>query len=169
MKMGVDETGRDETAFGFDLFIHRLGILFADILDLIAVEHDNAVFNNFVLPAVKADDITALYESSHCLAFQVLNSNRGRTNKRNHSRQVCFLRSLQSGAPSPSNNKKASAKQSTFRFRGKPGKEFSNPSSVGRMANDTGWCFLRVLLKRHAVVFHEMKTTPVKVSLRRDK
>src|SRR5215467_6135212 len=100
MKMGVDETGRDETAFGFDLFIHRLGKLFADILDLIAVEHDNAVFNNLVLPAVKADDITALYESSHCLAFQVLNSNRGRTNKRNHSRQVYFLRSLQSGTQS---------------------------------------------------------------------
>src|SRR5262245_30842677 len=150
MKMGVDETGRDETAFGFDLFIHRLGILFADILDLIAVEHDNAVFNNLVLPAVKADDITALYESSHCLAFQVLNSNRGRTNKRNHSRQA-FLRSLQSAAPSASNNKEASAIQSTFRFSGKPGKEFLNPSPVDRMANDTGWCFLLVLLKRHAL------------------
>jgi hypothetical protein len=73
------------------------------------------------------------------------------------------------GRASPSNNKKASAKQSAFRFRGKPGKEFSNPSSVDRMANDTGWCFLLVLLKRHAVVFHEMKTTPVKVTLRRDK
>src|SRR5262245_23390210 len=76
MKMGVDETGRDETTFGFDLFVHRLGILFADVLDLIAGEDDNAVFNNFVLPAVKADDITALYKGFHCLAFQVLNSNR---------------------------------------------------------------------------------------------
>src|SRR5215831_4820144 len=126
MKMGVDETGRDETAFGFDLFIHRLGILFADILDLIAVEHDNAVFNNFVLSAVKADDITALYESSHCLAFQVLNSNRGRTNKRNHSRQV-LLEIATIGRAKPvqqqkgkCDNKKASAKQSTFRFAENP-------------------------------------------------
>jgi hypothetical protein len=88
MKMGIDEPGRDKTTFGFDLFIHRFGILFADVLNAIAVEYHDTVFDDLVLPAVKADDITALYESSHCLAFQVLNSNRGRTNKRNHSRQV---------------------------------------------------------------------------------
>src|SRR5215467_10973292 len=168
MKMSVDETGRDETAFGFDLFIHRLGILFADILDLIAIEHDNAVFNNFVLPAVEADDITALYESSHCLAFQVLNSNRGRTNKRNHSRQV-LLEIATIGRAKPVQQQKGKCEAIHLPLSRKTGKEFSNPSSVDRMANDAGWCFLLVLLKRHAVVFHEMKTTPVKVTLRRDK
>src|SRR5499426_134127 len=127
MKMGVDETGRDETAFGFDLFIHRLGILFTDILDLIAVEHDNAVFNNFVLPAVKADDITALYESSHCLAFQVLNSNRGRTNKRNHSRQV-LLEIATIGRIKPVQQQKRQVRQQKRQVRSNPPSAFAeNP------------------------------------------
>lgn len=75
--MGVDEAGRDETALGCDRFIHRLRILFADVLNPIAVEYDDTVFDNFVLPAVEADDITALYESFHCLAFQILKLEQG--------------------------------------------------------------------------------------------
>ena len=86
--MGVDEAGRDETTLGVDLFIHRLRIFFADVLNPIPVEYDDAVFDNFVLPAVEANDIPALYESFHRLAFQILNSNRGRTNKRRYSRQA---------------------------------------------------------------------------------
>ena len=86
--MGVDEAGRDEAALGVDLLIHRLRICFAHVLNPIAVEYDDTVFDNFVLLAVEADDVTALYKGFHCLAFQILNSNRGRTNKRSYSRQA---------------------------------------------------------------------------------
>jgi hypothetical protein len=51
--------------------------LFADVLNSIAVEYDDTVFDNFVLPAVEADDITALYESFHCLAFPILKLEQG--------------------------------------------------------------------------------------------
>ena len=36
MEMGVDETRRDETAFGIYLFVYRRRILFADVFDPVA-------------------------------------------------------------------------------------------------------------------------------------
>src|SRR5512144_1630294 len=72
MEMGVDEAGRDEAAPGVDLFIHRLRIGFAHVLDPISVEYDDTVFDDFVFLAIEADNIPALYESFHRLAFQIL-------------------------------------------------------------------------------------------------
>ena len=86
--MGVDEAGGDETTLSVDLFIDRLRICFAHVLNPIPVEYDDAVFDNFVFLAVEADNMAALYESFHRLAFQILNSNRGRTNKTSYSRQA---------------------------------------------------------------------------------
>src|SRR3970282_2311843 len=69
VKIRIDEARRNEAAPGVDLLVHRLGILLAGELDSIPFEDDDAVLEYLVLRAVKADDVTALDESSHSSSF----------------------------------------------------------------------------------------------------
>ena len=67
--MGVDETGRNETASGVDFFVHRLGIFFADELDSIVLKYHDTILEDFVFLAVETDDVSALYECFHLFPF----------------------------------------------------------------------------------------------------
>src|SRR3990170_3077279 len=69
VKVCIDEAGRNETAPGVDLLVHRLRILLAGELDSISFEDDDALFEYLMLRAVKADDETALDESFHGSSF----------------------------------------------------------------------------------------------------
>ena len=80
--MSIDEAWGDKTAFGVKLPIHWLRIRFAHVLDSIPFEYHDAVFDHFVFLAVKADDVTALNQGSHCFHLSNFGLEQGRTNKR---------------------------------------------------------------------------------------
>ena len=66
MKVRVDKPGRDQAAFGVDLFVNLLMLVLTDELDAIAVVNDGAVFDYFMFIAIEADDVAALDLCFHC-------------------------------------------------------------------------------------------------------
>jgi len=89
MKVGVDESRRNQAAFGIDLFIDRLRILFADKFDAVAVVNHDTVFDDFMFIAVEADNPAALDKCFHCPCLSEIRVRiSGRTNKRRILRQA---------------------------------------------------------------------------------
>ena len=82
VKVGVDESRRNQAALGVDLFVDRLRIFFADEFDAVAVVNDDAVFDDFMFVAVEADDPAALDKCFHCPCLSQIEVRiSGRTNK----------------------------------------------------------------------------------------
>src|SRR5581483_2303495 len=69
VKMRVDKSRRDEAALGVYGFIDALFIIFADERDAVVLVYDDAVLDDFVLPAVEADDVPALNQGFHGTSF----------------------------------------------------------------------------------------------------
>jgi hypothetical protein len=73
MKMRINETRRHQAAFGIDLFIDRLRIVFADELDAITLENDDTIFDDLMFSAVEADHVAALDKRLHYFNLSKLN------------------------------------------------------------------------------------------------
>jgi hypothetical protein len=69
VKVGIDEAGRNKTAFGVDLSVNRLGILFANELEAVVLKYNDTLFDDFVLFAIETDDETALNQCLHFCPF----------------------------------------------------------------------------------------------------
>src|SRR5512145_2351010 len=65
VKMRVDKARRNKAALSIDPLVNRIGIFFADELDAIAFKNHDAVFDDFMFSAVKADDEAPLDQCFH--------------------------------------------------------------------------------------------------------
>src|SRR5512145_27806 len=82
VKMRIDKSRRHEAAIGVDLLVNRLIVVLTDELEAIAVVYDDAVFDDFMLNAVEADDIAPLDQCFHDETFPLrMKFTRRRTNK----------------------------------------------------------------------------------------
>src|SRR6185312_10604752 len=70
MEMRVDKSGRDQTAFGIDLLVHRSWVIGPDELDAVSVENHHAVFDDLMRLTIEADHPAALDQCFHCAPFK---------------------------------------------------------------------------------------------------